>query len=391
MQTLSVFMLKSAPLKRLLGQLAVALPLCWLVPPVQAEPLAVTPAQQASMGVAFSQLEPVGEALSYAYPALLSLPAPHIQMLSTPVDGQVTRILKVHGAVKAGEAIVELQSAELLKLQKTYLATLSELAVAEAEVNRARKLIQAGTVSQKQLQSAESQVMRLKQQAQQQAQDLLLMGMAEESVARLQATNRLQPPTFAIRAPADGELFELTLSTGTRLQAGEAVGKFAELDRLVAAVHVPIAVAKTLQAGQAARLMQQGIVGEIAYVSHQADPLTQQVEVHCLFPNPQLQLTVGALVEVSFVTNMANGRHFSVPLSALTQVDGQTYLFLRSPHDAGQISLLAVEAAEQPGQTAVVAFKDGAPEDVAQWRVLSLGTAAMLSVLAAQTETEAGE
>ncbi|MBD3755524.1 MAG: efflux RND transporter periplasmic adaptor subunit [Gammaproteobacteria bacterium] len=351
--------------------------------------LQLSSSQQLSMGMAFTELKPADSVTSYGYPALLSLPAPHIQLLATPVDGLVTRILKVHGAVKAGEAIVELQSAELLKLQKTYLATLSELVVAEAEVSRARKLIQAGSVSQKQLQSAESQVTKLKQQAQQQSQDLLLMGMAEEALARLQNANRLQSPIIAIRAPADGELFELSLSAGTRLQAGEPVAKFAELDMLVAGVNVPIEVAKTLHVGQAARLLQQGTVGEIAYISHQADPLTQQVEVHCRFPNPQLQLTVGALVEVSFINEVTAGRHFAVPLSALTNVDGQTTLFMRSPLDSAQIRPLAVEAVEQPGQTAVVTFMDDAPVDIERWSVLSMGTAAMLSVMAAQTE--AGE
>lgn len=341
--------------------------------------------QQQALGMAFAPLIEVKTFQSYGYPATLELPMAHTQWLTAPMDGLVTQLFKAHGPVKQGEPILELLSSDLLKRQELYLATRADWKVVQQEVQRVRSLVQSGVVAQKQLLATESRLQTLQQQLQQQEQELLMMGMSESSLASLKQTHRLQPAKLIIKAPADGELYELQVAVGMRLQSGAPLAHFAELDQLVAGVFVPLEVAQSLQVGQPVRVRSKGVVGEIAYISHQADPQTQRVEVHCLLPNTDRRLSAGALEQIEFVYETSNPL-YELPAQAITQMEGQTVIFLRSREQTQRIRMQAVQRIDQPGQRAVVSVQGEHPADLSQWQVLMRGSAAMLSVWAAQEE-----
>lgn len=348
--------------------------------------LPLTQEQQQAMGLHFADLSPLSELKSYAYPANLELPMAHTQWLAAPMDGLVTQIFKVHGSVEQGEAIVELQSADLLKRQENYLATSADLKVVQQEAKRARSLVQSGVVSKKQLLATESRLATLKQQVQQLEQDLILMGMSQEAVSQLKQTHRLQPATLTIKAPEKGELFDMQVAVGMRLQMNTPIARFAELDRLVAGVFVPIEIAKTLKVGQKALIFNKHVAGEIAYISHQADPMTQTVEVHCLFPNDGGQLTAGALERIEFIHETGDNTYYEVPANAVTSLDGQPVIFLLDKRNNYWIRVQPVTRFDQANQRVAVALQGDKPKDLSQWQVLTHGSAAMLSVLAATEE-----
>lgn len=362
--------------------------LLWAGQVSAADTVPVNTSQQEAMGLQFQALEPATEMRSYAYQANLALPGAHIQLLTAPMDGLVTKIIRVHGDVAKGEPVVELMSPDLLKAQKEYLATLSDLKVVRQEVKRARSLIQSGVVSKKQLLASESRVTTLTQQAQQQEQDLQMMGMADSSVSELKKTNKLQPALLTIKAPDAGQLFDLEVSTGMRLQMNQPIAKFAELDVLVAEVFVPIDDASKLHVGQTARIVSKGVDGEIAYISHQANPMTQMVEVHCKFPNTDRKLISGALEAVQFVEPLQSSEAFSVPLSSVIEMDGRSVVFLRSVKEEGKILVQPVKRMDQADQTSVIWLLGDKPANPQEWQVLTKGAVAMLAVVSASEGEE---
>lgn len=357
--------------------------LLWMGQPMAADTVPLNASQQKSMGFEFQPLQQATEMKSYAYQANLSLPGAHIQLLTAPMDGLVSKILRVHGEVAKDEPIIELMSPDLLKAQKDYLATLSDLKVVQQEVKRARNLIQSGVVSKKQLLASESRVTTLTQQAQQQQQDLQMMGMAEEAIAKLKQTNRLQPAILTIKAPDAGQLYDLEVSTGMRLQMNQPIAKFAELDVLVAEVFVPIAETKKLHVGQVARIGSKGVDGEIAYISHQANPMTQMIEVHCKFPNKDRNLTSGALEKIQFIEPLQAPNAFIVPLKSVIEMDGQSVVFLRSVDSADKILVQPVKRVDQADNTSVIFMQGQVPSNLSAWQVMTKGAVAMLSVVAA--------
>ncbi|MDX1348404.1 MAG: efflux RND transporter periplasmic adaptor subunit [Thiomicrorhabdus chilensis] len=368
-----------------LTAMSVALWIGGTLPLAAADIIALDNTQQEAMGFQFSPLERVTEVRSYAYPATLSLPEPHQQMLTAPMDGLVTQVFRVHGSVSEGEPVIELLSSDMLKSQKEYLTTLSELKVVQQELKRARSLVQSGVVSKKQLQATESRMNSLNQQAQQQQQDLQLMGMSDAAIGELKRSNRLQPALLTIKAPDNGELFDLTVKKGMRLTMNQPIAKFAELDKLVAEVFVPINESRKLKLGQKVRIQAESAEGKIAYISHQADPMTQSVEIHCVFPNANGNLISGALQSVEFISELPQQAAFKVPQTAVIEANGQTVIFLRKQGEKASLMMQAVTRIEQPGQMAVVIPLEQASGTLNfdQWQVMTRGAVAMLSVLSA--------
>ena len=147
------------------------------------------------------------------HPAVVVADPRRIETVVVKINARVVgmRPLYVGKAVARGEVLAELESAEMVTVQNTYLSILNNLnAVQEASVTAPQKLIEARLA-------------------------LRWRGMAAADIDKLEATR--QPlKRIAIRAPASGVLYNLNISNDQILNAGVQTGLFTAAGIMVASV-----------------------------------------------------------------------------------------------------------------------------------------------------------
>ena len=334
----------------------------------QAATIELSPGQIEAMGLGFHAPEPVTQIGGYAYPALTTLPETDQALLSAPVDGLIRQIHVVHGEVRKGQALLEIESAELLAAQQGWLKTLGDLAVARSEYERARELHQAGGLSRKKYLRAENRYTILQRQSQMEAQNLRFMGLTTRQLQALEKERRLVS-RITLTAPRDGLLFDLAVVEGARVAAQTPLARIGDIGRIVVDVDLPLSDAKALTLNQKAILQGRPQEGRVAYIARLADPLTQRLTVHVVFDNSDGALRVGELVRLQFISPLTTRQTaWRLPSSSVIEIAGVPNIFIRN---GDGLESLPVEVLERDNRFAVVQLP--AALDARQTAVVSRG------------------
>ncbi len=335
-----------------------------------------------ALGLRFAPLEPVTEVKGYAWPAMVDIPLAHRDLLAAPVGGKIRAIHVVHGEVRAGQPVIELESAELVRLQQGWLDALAQLDQAERRFRRAQRLRKAGSLSEKQF-LAEQTALKEAQTAVKTARSTLdMVGLTDAQLEQIRQSGRLQR-TLTLTAPKDGLLFDLQVERNQRVEANAPLGRIGEVGEVIVDVDLPLAAARRVRLGQKVVIAHQPLSGRVAYVAHRADPVTQRVKVHVLFDNTQRALLPGAFVRVHFIEQARGVRYYRVPVSSIVSLDGTPAVFLKEP---AHLEVQAVEIRYRDNQWAIVQLR-GVEEDAQE--VVSHGAIFLKGMMEA-AETEAG-
>ncbi len=323
--------------------------------------VALNAAQIKALGLEFVPLEPVTEIKGYAWPAMVDIPLAHRDMLSAPVSGRVSKIHVVHGEVKAGQPLIELDSAELVTLQQQYLDALAQLQQAQKNFDRAQRLYKAGSLSQKQYLAARTALETAQNRKLASFEALLYAGLSLKQIKAL-AGGREPIRTLTLRAPKDGLLFDLQVERNQRVAAGDSLAHIGEIGEVVVDVDLPIEVARKVHLGQKVVIAHRPLEGKVAYVSQQADPTTQRVKVHVLFDNRERSLLPGEFVRVHFIEQDKGTPYYRVPATSIVSLDGTPSVFLK---EAEHMEAQPVEIRYRDNSWAVVQLR-GVQEDARQ-------------------------
>ncbi|MDG4811595.1 efflux RND transporter periplasmic adaptor subunit [Hydrogenovibrio sp. 3SP14C1] len=306
-----------------------------------ANTLTLAPEKQAFLGIQTASVKSLTSFPGKTYPGETILPPNQTFLVTSPLSGMVTKVIHIHGPVKKGEVIAEVQSPELLKAQKNFLNTISDLKAAQADLNRAKKLSQSGVVSTKKYQQAEANLKKNRQIKYQQKQDLALLGMADSAIRQLEKTHRLQPAIIQITAPEAGELYDLKIRSGQRLSTNQAIISVAQITPIVVEAKIPLKEAQQLSMEQTAQLVEPAVNGKIEYIPNFTDPMTQTVNVHIEFDNQEQSLRPGQMVQLQFIFEQQDGSFlYQVNRDAISQYNNQDVVYLQQ---AEHIQVIPVE------------------------------------------------
>lgn len=312
--------------------LAFSFGLCAALSPLSLakESVNITAENQQHLGIESTAIDRVSSYPSRSYSGQAVVALDQAYLITAPLSGLVTKIVHFHGAVKKGDIIAQLQSPALLTAQKDFLNTLSDFKNAKYNLERAEKLMKTGVVSTKNFQSAKSEYNKALQIKRQQQQDLALLGMAPNAIQALVDTQQLQAAQLQITAPKEGELSDLQVKIGERLNANQAIISLSSTDPIVIEVAVPVEDTDGLSVGQAVTLKtsKATLTGEIELIPNVADPMTQTVMVHIEAPNTNHELLPGQRVQVQF--QMSANAIYQVPRNAIAQLEGQTIIFIQN-------------------------------------------------------------
>ncbi|MEZ5289047.1 MAG: efflux RND transporter periplasmic adaptor subunit [Vicinamibacterales bacterium] len=236
------------------------------------------------------------------------------------VEGFLTRIAVRSGeSVARGAVLFEIdsapQQAAAAALDSTRAVRDAELQYARQELDRTRRLYEAGAVSQRELSQAET--------------------AARTAEATLQALDdqvrqqRSQLSYYRVVAPSAGIVGDVPVRVGDRVTSSTVLTTVSENDVLELYVSVPVQEAPALAVGLPVRIVDDAgkvlATNPITFVSPTVEP-TQTVLAKAALVDGRGQFRADQFVRVQIVWSSAPG--ITIPLTAVTRVNGQFFVYL---------------------------------------------------------------
>jgi RND family efflux transporter MFP subunit len=332
-----------------------------LAGPAAAADIAVAAEQAAALGIETHPAEPAMVLVAARLPATLTLPGSAARAVVVPFGGMVTRLLAQEGeTVGAGQALVELHSAEYLAARAAQRDRQARLEQARQQAARDAALLREGIVPARQAQHSQAAL------AAAQAQ----FGAGRDLLAATAAVDG-QPAVYRLLAPAAGVVHEGELRPGEPVAAGRSAALLLSGDRLWAEAQLPPTLVGHVRAGQAVRLPGGEPDGRVIAVGRVIDPTSRAALLRAELA--AAGLAAGQTLEIEVLdTPPAAARR--VPAAAVSRDAGQQQVYVAVP---GGFRAQPVEVLGRDGEYAVVL---GLPADA---RVVTRGVAA-LKVLARQ-------
>jgi RND family efflux transporter MFP subunit len=326
-----------------------------LIRPVLAADIGVSPEQAAALGIETQPAAPATVLMAARLPATLVLPGSSARAVVVPFGGVVTRRLAQEGeAVDAGQALVELHSAEYLAARAAQRDRQARLEQARQQAARDTALLREGIVPARQAQ---------------QSQAALAAAQAEFGAGRdlLAATAAVggRPAVYRLLAPAAGVVHEGELRPGEPVAAGHSAALLLSGDRLWAEAQLPPTLVGRVRAGQAVRLPGGEPAGRVIAVGRVIDPSSRAALLRAELPASGLAPGQNLEIEILDTPPAAARR---VPAAAVSRDAGQQLVYVAVP---GGFRAQPVEVLGRDGPDTVLL---GLPQ---QAQVVTQGLAAL--------------
>lgn len=190
-------------------------------------PVTLSPEQLSAAGIRTQRVSRTDAAAAQALElsGTVVLPPQAQLVLSAPLAGVVQQVTVSPGqALRAGQPVARLQSAELLQWQRERLSAQNQLQLAEARLARDEKLFAEGLIAEMRVQEARSQA------------ELARLALAERravlSVVGAGTQGEGLQAGLTLSAPVAATVIELLASPGQRLDAGMPVARLARAGAL---------------------------------------------------------------------------------------------------------------------------------------------------------------
>jgi RND family efflux transporter MFP subunit len=275
-------------------------------------------AQQAMpVQVRIAQTEKIPDTTEY----LSILKSRHSATINPQVEGYITKIFAQSGdRVTAETPLLQIdplkQQATVKSQEAAQAAQEANLRYAKVQLDRERKLFEAGVVPKQEFDNAQTTydaaVAQLKS--------------LEDQVTQQQ----VELHYYTVKAPMDGIVGDIPVRTGDRVVVSTLLTTVDEPGALEAYIYVPADRARDLRVGVPVHLVDAAgrAIGDtrITFVSPQVDTETQTVLAKAAVPNPQGKLRVAQQVRTQVVWGTHQGT--VIPVLAVTRINGKFFAFL---------------------------------------------------------------
>lgn len=287
------------------------------------------------------------------------------------VEGFVRQIfVRAGDRVRAGQPLVQIdpdrQQAAATVTMSQRAAREAELALATQQLDRIKKLQEAGAVSRAQLDEAEAA--HTSAEAQLQA----IQSQIREDEVRLQY--------YRVTAPTAGIIGDIPVRQGDSVTPSTVITTIDQGDELEAYINVPLEQATRLRPGLTVELLDS--TGEviasnpITFIAPRADDTTQSVLAKATLRQPPVSLRVMQYVRTRIIWN--NDPALVVPLVAVNRIGGQYFVLVAEEGEKGVVARqrpvslgdvigedYIVRSGLKPGEKVIVSnlqkIRDGAP------------------------------
>lgn len=247
------------------------------------------------------------------------------QRLASPIDGRATRILaKLGDRVKPGQALVELTSPEISRLQADAQKARQDLDLAAKALERTKKLKLDGAVSEKDAAQADVDFRKAKADAARTAAQLRSLSVSASDPA----------VSAALHAQVGGTVIERNVLLGQEVRADAAQPLFtiSELATVWVRADVYEQDLGLVRKGETVRIRvpaypDRTFDGTIEHIGEVLDPASRTVKVRCLVPNHDQMLKPEMFAKVE-LNDARQAKAINLPASAILTDSEHTRVFV---------------------------------------------------------------
>ena len=281
------------------------------------DPAASGAAQAIPVQVQIAQLQKIPDTTEY----LSIMKSRHSAIINPQVEGQITKIFVKSGdRVTAGMPLLQIdplkQQATLSSQDAARAAQEANLRYAQVQLDRERRLYEAGVVAKQEYDNAQStydaavaQLKSLEEQVNQQKVELHY---------------------YQVPAPMSGIVGDVPVRVGDRVAVTTLLTTVDDQGALEAYIYVPADRARALHLGAPVHLLDEAghPLGEshITFISPEVDTETQTVLAKAMTENPQGKLRVAQQVRAQVVWGTHDGT--LIPVLGVVRINGRFFAFL---------------------------------------------------------------
>lgn len=349
-----------------------ALIFCLLPPAIHAEtPIKLSAQQLEHLDVRSAKPEVV-DALPLAWaPARVVIPPDHEYIVSAPQAGAISRIDAALGSnVAQGQIIAEMQSPDLLTLQRGLLNAMTEYNLAQTKLNRDQKLLDEGIVSNLRVQETRSIYDKSQIVLHEAEQILSSSGMSNKEIARLKQSRNISN-TLYLRTPIRGVLLERLATVGQRVGMLAPLFRVGNIEQLWLEIDMPQERLKEIRLKDRVELESPRIRATIIEISQNVRVDSQSALVRALIDEHDENVRAGQNVNVQ-IMHASSDFICRIPLAAVVTEAGQQYVFVKTRDG---FAARAVKIAASDGHQATIHEGLSAQDSVAVQGVAALKAA----------------
>jgi RND family efflux transporter MFP subunit len=255
----------------------------------------------------------------------------HSATINPQVEGQITKIFVKSGdRVKAGTPLLQIdplkQQATVSSQEASRLAQEANLRYAKVQLDREKRLFEAGVVAKQELDNAQTNY----------DASLAQLRSLEQQVTQQQ----VELHYYSVASPMDGIVGDIPVRSGDRVGVTTLLTTVDEPGSLEAYIYVPADRGRNLRVGVPVHLLDTAGHGlgdaRLTFVSPQVDTETQTVLAKATIPNGQSRLRVAQQVR----TQLEWGSHHGtvIPILAVTRINGEFFSFLAVKEGQGAVA-----------------------------------------------------
>jgi len=315
-----------------------------------ADIITINAKQRDALGIKTAPLQTTIEYIGFQAPAHVVIPPSQEHIVSTSQSGLINKVnVAVGDSVQKGTLLAEIQSPDLVMLQRDYLHGLSQEQLLKSQMKRDQTLFDEGIIAQRRYLEAKSLYQQASATLDERKQALELAGMDSSSIAKLRNTRKLTS-TLSVNARWEGIVLKRMAVTGIRVEANAPLFRIADLSQLWLDMRVPISTTQNLKPGSVITVKDIAVKAKLIMIGHEVNPGNQTVLLRASVTEGIDKIRPGQYLAVQLTTRN-DSTQYSIPAGALVRSGNQTLVFIEV--DQG-FRIQPVRLLSQQGDNAVI-------------------------------------
>jgi len=315
-----------------------------------------------TLGVKLGKLEPVTQFPVLSAPAKVVIPSSQEYIVSAAQAGFIEKLNAAIGdKVAKGQVLAELNSPDLLTLQREYLKADSAMQLAAAIYQRDKKLLEEGVIADRRWQETSSQYHSAVSETDEHKQLLGIAGMTVSEIERFGKTHRLTPQ-LNIRAPIAGVVMERLAVVGTHIDIMAPLYRIANLDELWLEIAIPQERVGSIKIGDRVLIENSDVSAKITLLGQSVNPENQTILARAVVQTHNLvSLRAGQRLNTRII-QPSDKAAFKVPNTAIAQNEGKAFIFIRMQQG---FSVTPVTVVGKQGDESIISGELTGDEEIA--------------------------
>jgi cobalt-zinc-cadmium efflux system membrane fusion protein len=304
-------------------------------------------------------------------PARVTVPPENEFVVSAPQAGIISKVNVAIGVgVKTGEVVAQINSPDLLGLQRALLNAKTELDLAQAKLRRDKTLLDEGVISRMRWQETKSDFDKFATYLKEAEQVLRTAGMSAQDIRELIRTRRLSG-LLNVRSPINGVVLERMATAGQRVDILAPLFRIANLQELWLEIDMPQERMPEIRRGDHIVIENTELAARITHIGQNVTPNSQSVLVRAVIEGKAEQIRPGQNINVQLM-HSSSDLLFKIPISALVRNEGKHYVFVKVPQG---FEARRVEVAGEEERKAIIHEGLGSGEKIVVQGVAALKAA----------------